>query len=137
MASSNKRELTYKELTDIVKTELSQGDGVEGTIYKLVGRGWPEVSARKFVLTEAQCLALETGMTVSAADERRAEMRAGRIRLIYGLAMALVALGLAALGLSLTQIGSGIFFFAAGVILGAFAIVLVLTGLNCWFSNRS
>ena len=136
MELPDKIDLSLSQLTELVKAQLTKGLGAEHMIHQLVLRGWPEVTARQFVLHTAQSIATETGITAAEAEERRQGMRGGLKRVVSGAIMLMIALAIAALGLALAQTGSGFFIFAPGVILGAFAIVFLITGLEGWFINH-
>ena len=136
MATNNdKHDLTLKELTDNVKSQISRGVGVDSTMRQLLRRGWPEASARQFVLRIAHATAEAEGTTPAELEQRYADARSGLQRMWRGLAMLIISVALSVLGLAFAQM-AGMILFSGAVILGAFATIITLTGLSQWLENR-
>lgn len=134
--NTDRRDITLRQLTDIVKTHLRRGEGVEGATRILTARGWKEAPARQFVQRTAQALTVESGVSPAEATQRSVEARAGRRRMLRGAAAGCAGLLLIIVGLALAQVAAGFIFFAIGAILGALALVLLISGLDGWLKSH-
>ena len=137
--------LTLQEITNLVSKQLAAGQGHDVIIQQLVTRGWPEVTARHFVVNAAQTTHSPQSVQSQSAqhageDDRDDEERAivaemYRRRMIRGLVWALTGLFTLAMFFSVSQALGGVsLFFMAAVIFGTVDFVVGLIG---WWRNRN
>lgn len=126
MSSEPTQPRTLHELTRSVAGQLAAGESVEGVVQQLVARGWPEVSAREFVVNASQ----STSMARASAGESRAVKLHNRQRIGRGALLILGGAAISALGLSLPDASASLFLFAVGILLAVFGTLDFLFGLS-------
>jgi hypothetical protein len=121
---------SLQELQSAVVRQLVAGADQRSVIQQLIERGWPEVSARKFVSNLAQTSASTTGRIEMSHSEHAAHH--GRWRALRGLILILVGMVIMGAGLALRDPSFSLFTFAVGVILAVFGLLDLLFGISVW-----
>ena len=122
---------TLKEITESVARQKANGAPAERIVRRLIERGWPEASARQFVMNVHAERAL-----YGEAGERRALARQGRLRALRGFVCILIGLVLIVVGLSLSDVFQGLYHFAIGILLCIFESIDFMSGVTVWWRNR-
>ena len=103
--------------------QLAAGTDRTVVVKGLVERGWPEVSARRFVAN--------VRVTPLAASRRQGAQHE-RWRVARGLLLMLLGAVVVAAGLALDDPSASLFVFSAGVILSVFGLLDFLFGISAW-----
>lgn len=123
---------SLRDLSISIATQLARGAQPDDLVRQLVGRGWPEVTARQFIANAGHL----SGVLLEQANERRAAARPHKQRAIRGLLCTIAGFGIAIIGLNSPDVSAGIYHFAVGVILCIFESIDCLSGLSGWWRHR-
>lgn len=119
---------SLQHLSESITRQLSKGASQETLIQELVEQGWPEFSAKRFVLN-----------AVRAANKNRrigSEARASqsRVRMIRGLLWLVAGLGVLLISLEVRHITGGIpLLYTGAIVVGFFDFFI---GLLNWYDEQ-
>ena len=135
--------LSLKEIRDQAAAQLAQGLTPESIVIQLIERGWPEQSARRFVIgllpaPGAMCAeALGADALGADAPEQRHTLKDDYKCMLRGLLCVVLGFVIIAVGLGMREVSNGIFHFTMGVLLIVFEAHDFATGLGGWFRRRN
>lgn len=126
------RGTSLKDIRDAISEQLARGTRPEVVINQLIKRGWPEISARRFVESTSQtCVEAPAG-----SQERQVECQRCVRCALRGLLCTIIGFALIVVGLWMEDVPNGIFHFTGGVLLCVFEIHDLLAGISGWIHNR-
>lgn len=124
---------SFRDLQDGLIRQLAGGADQPGVVRQLIERGWPEVTARKFV----NSLAPEGSIERIAIDQNHDAAQLERRRVGRGLILIVAGMVVTGGGLAMSDPSFSLFAFAVGVIIAVFGLLDLLFGLSAWTEGDS
>ena len=124
--------LSLKEIKDRVTAQLSRGLALDSIITQLIERGWPEPTARRFVMS----LLPSREFLREKEFEQRSALKDNYKRMLRGLLCVILGLVIIAVGLGMQNVANGLYHFTMGVMLIVFESHDFAAGLSGWFRDH-